>query len=239
LELDRAKRAIRGDWYDEDKQAYVPPRFDELRDHPVRKSGRLAGPGWDWQAPKWNMGWLRGVFTYLFTTVLVLILLACVVLLLTHFARSSRASEKKRTNKAMVLDLSRVEDLPFAAEQMQSDPLAQARRLADSGRFDQAIIYLYGYYLLALDHSRKIHLQKGKTNRMYLHEIHSIPNLRQIVASTMHKFEDAYFGKHPITAEAFEASWAELSQFHRLIQAEQPSKEDVDSADVVIAEAIT
>lgn len=237
VDFDRLQRAVRGDWYDRDQQAYVAPSFEELQDHPVRKSGRLAGPSWKWQPPNWNLSWLRGLFTYLFTFILAIILLACIAMLVTHFARNARVSEQKLANRSIALDMTRAEDLPFPVEQMQGDPLTQARKLADAGRYDWAIIYLYGYFLLALDHARRIHLQKGKTNRMYLRELASRVDLRRIVEQTMIQFENAFFGKHAITAEDFERCWGELDRFHQLLQVEEPQDEAV-SADIVVAEAM-
>lgn len=235
----RARNSIRGNWYDQEQQTFVPPSFEEIEDHPVRKNGRLAGPNWNWQRPNWNLGWLANWLTYSVITVICLILLACLVLLLMHFVRSSSTVERRRTGKSIEIDLTRVEDLPFNVEQMASDPLSQAKLLADSGRYELAIIYLYGYFLLALDQARKIHLQKGKTNRMYLRELASNLDLQAIVEQTMLKFEEVYFGKRSITKTDFDQSWARLDEFHRLLL-EQPVRAPEQSSDsVLIAEAVS
>lgn len=236
-DLDRARKAIRGDWYDRQSETFVAPRLRELQDHPVRTNGRLAGPGWVWQPPRWNMGWFGSWVSYLMMMMVVLILLTCLVLLLLHFTRSYRPNERKRKNLTFEIDLARVEDLPFSVERMAGDPLVQARRLADAGQFDLAIIYLYGYQLLAMDQARRIHLQKGKTNRMYLRELAATAGLQPIVQGTMLKFEEVYFGKHSITSESFEESWGHLERFHQLLHREASGSSDPQPVSTVVAEA--
>jgi len=236
---ERARNSIRGPWYDNEQKSFVPPDFEAIEDHPVRQEGRPAGPDWDWQRPNWNLGWLANWVTYIVITVICLVLLACLVLLLMHFVRSSSRFEDRRAAKSIEIDLTRVEDLPFTVEQMAGDPLTQARHLADSGRYDSAIIYLYGYFLLALDQSRKIHLQKGKTNRMYLRELSPFLDLQAVVERTMLRFEEVYFGKHSISQEEFDESWASLDIFHRLLPG-QSTKSAVDSHDsVLVGEAMS
>ncbi|MCA9180349.1 MAG: hypothetical protein KDA51_02830, partial [Planctomycetales bacterium] len=94
-----------------------------------------------------------------------------------------------------------------------------AMRAMQAEDFDDAIAFLYGYLLLALDQSRLIHLQKGKTNRMYLLELGSLVPLRQNVEVAMLIFEASYFGKHRVTREQFLAVWQQLESFHQMLQA--------------------
>ena len=87
--------------------------------------------------------------SYLMMMMVVLILLTCLVLLL-HFTRSYRPNEK--TQEFDFRDrLGQGGRSAILGERMAGDPLVQARRLADAGQFDLAIIYLYGYQLLAMD----------------------------------------------------------------------------------------
>ena len=139
----------------------------------------------------------------------------------------------------MDIFLAREEALPFSVEQMAGDPLTQARRMADDGKFDLAIVYLYSYQLLALDQARRIHLQKGKTNRMYLRELITTLGLLPIVKGTMMKFEEVYFGKHSISSESFEQSWKELDQFHQLLHNEPKASSESQVGSTVAAEAIS
>ncbi len=87
-----------------------------------------------------------------------------------------------------------------------------------AGRYNEAVIYLYGYMLLALDQARKIHLQKGKTNRMYLRELRSNEALHKIVRQQILAFEDVFFGRYDIDAARFATLWQQLDAFHRLLQ---------------------
>ena len=87
-----------------------------------------------------------------------------------------------------------------------------------AGRYNEAVVYLYGYMLLALDQSRKIHLQKGKTNRMYLRELRSEMQLQSIVSKTMLAFEDVFFGRYEIDRGRFEMLWDQRDEFHRLVR---------------------
>ena len=72
--------------------------------------------------------------------------------------------------------------------------------------------------LLVLDNAHKIHLVKGKTNRMYLRELRrEPPRLRAIMEMSMLAFEQVYFGKHSISAEHFALLWGQLDEFHQLV----------------------
>jgi hypothetical protein len=127
--------------------------------------------------------------------------------------------------RGVEIDLARVEELPFEVRAAALDPLSEAQRLMRSGNYDAAIVYLYGYMLLALDQTRKIHLQKGKTNRMYLRELSRVEKgtLRRIVESTMLAFEQVYFGKHSLSAEHFQLLWEQVDEFNRLVHVAEPA----------------
>jgi hypothetical protein len=218
----KAQGSLRGDWYDRSTESYRPPTMVEASDHPLRKSGRLASPSkaWNWNFPNWNLGLggLRSLFTYTILIALVLILLACLVLLVWHFSGGFRSAPRKRENKGISIDPTRVEDLPFAVDQVSIDPLAQARLLAESGDYNKAVIYVYCYLLLALDQAGKLYLQKGKTNRMYLRELNRLSELQEILSQAILKFEQTYFGRIRLTRQDFEALWSELDRFHHLLQ---------------------
>lgn len=234
----RAFRSIRGHWYDSSEHDFAPPTLRKAEDHPVRIDGRLARPRrpWNWPNFNWGLGGFSRVLFYGILIASTAALLICLIFLVRHFAPGVSGSSQKRSKKSIEIDLTKVEDLPFAVHRMEGDLLGHARHLADAGKFEQATIYLYGYVLLALDQSRKVFLQKGKTNRMYLHELDRFPPLESIAETIMLKFEQVHFGHRSISPESFEQSWNELDEFHRLLRTE-PSKESDYVPGTKVAEA--
>lgn len=220
LDSSKAVRSINGQWWNHDSKSYNSPTAESFSDNPLRKEGRLGElptqPSWNW---KMNFSWLGEVLSYLFITFLALLLIVGLVLFIMHILRSNISSRglAESSSSEIKIDPARVEDLPFEADQWMGDPLSHARKLAQQGRFDEAIIYLYGYQLLALDQSRKIHLHRGKTNRMYLREIELQVRLKELVGLTMDKFEQVYFGKHSLTKPSFLEVWSNLDSFHSLL----------------------
>ncbi|MGN6134986.1 MAG: hypothetical protein ACTHOU_10820, partial [Aureliella sp.] len=63
----------------------------------------------------------------------------------------------------------------------------------------------------------KIVLHRGKTNRMYWHELGSNRQLRELLLPAMLAFEDVFFGRHSIDRERFFAIWNQLDNFHRML----------------------
>jgi hypothetical protein len=226
----KAQGSLRGDWYDHRTETFRPPTMTETLDHPLRKSGRLASPSrawnWNWNFPRWNLGLstLRSFLTYALMSVLVLALVTSLLLLVWHFSGHSRLNAKKHSTKEISIDPARFEDLPFAMADLPSDPLSRARIMADSGDYEQAIIYVSCYMLLALDQARRLFLQKGKTNRTYLFELHDSPDLQVIMSHVILKFEQTYFGRKKLTRQEFEPLWAELEHFHHLLRPVPPSQ---------------
>ena len=88
--------------------------------------------------------------------------------------------------------------------------LDEARRHYEAGNYNLAIIYLYSYELIKLDQNQMIRLAKGKTNREYLRELASRPEVYSILAQTLVPFEDVFFGEHELTRERFEACWNQV-----------------------------
>ncbi len=232
-------------WFDSDADAYLPPEDAPLRDNPLRKDGRVAGPAssWDWwDAFDWDWWdssgaggaggamWGETFFTYFFYTLLFILFIAIVALLTWFLLRDSFPALRQRKNDEsgeIMIDRARIEALPFDAKPDMGDPLAMAKHFVAIGQHDTALVYLYGYMLLAMDQRRHIYLQKGKTNRMYLAEIGS-EELRQVVRPVQLAFEASFFGKHPVGAERFNEIWATLDTFHELA-AREPVASDASA----------
>jgi hypothetical protein len=120
---------------------------------------------------------------------------------------AARASRQR--GKAPATMIERAEALPIAADLSKVDLLAEAKRLAQLGDYSRAVVFLYSHFLVRLDQGHKIRLAVGKTNRQYLRELASI-STRRMLETVMHAFEDAFFGKHRLGRERFEACWAQL-----------------------------
>lgn len=212
-------------WYDSAKGEYRPPKMEGDVDHPLRRNGTVAGPksstasstprggGGTWSGPS---GELVG---YLILIVLGFALLAVTVFLIGVSMRTWLPGRAVREleHKPIAIDPTRVADLPFEAQSEMQDPLAYARHLIAQGKFDEAVIFIYGYMLLALDRAGKITLHRGKTNRMYLHELAIEGRLRDLLTPAMLAFEDVFFGRHAIEPERFRSIWGRLDEFHRAL----------------------
>lgn len=218
-------------WFDSETDSYRPPKVTPFRDNPIREGGWTSAARdrttQDWEWPDWltgaNVDWSSSVFVYVFYSLLTIAAIIVISLVVWFLLRDSFPSLSERRREPVgeiAIDSARIEDLPFEARPDMGDPLAAARELFSRGKLDAALVYLYGYMLLALDRRRHIYLQKGKTNRMYLREIGMTP-LRETVRPVQLAFEDSFFGKHPVNAEEFGAHWQAIEQFHALV-AESP-----------------
>ncbi len=234
-DADRAIKSIgQQTWYDRQADGYAPPRVRDSVDNPLRTQGWIAEKSNEKkiqqaknaQAGKggsnWNFGFQNldpTLFSSLMIAVLAIALVSVIVLLTYHSLRNYMPNRWEANNKkkSIEIDPAKVSDLPFDVQQAtHENPLAEAEALMRAGDYSRAIIFLYGYMLLALDQSRAIELQRGKTNRMYLSELKRQLELRELVETTMLAFEEVYFGKHPLTREQFLASWNQLDKFHEL-----------------------
>lgn len=110
-----------------------------------------------------------------------------------------------------------LEALPVPVAAVDSDLLAEARRLYERGEFSGAMIYLYSHVLLRLDRGHLIRLAKGKTNRQYLREVRARPTVASFFESAMHAFEAAFFGRRELPRDEFETTWRGIDDFHRSI----------------------
>jgi len=227
IDSEKALKKITGGWYNSDSGTYRPPVLSKSIDDTIRQSGwlgsrKISNPPTNTTAPwSWaNLGITGELFGWIVLGSLGTVLLCGLIAIAYYyfgdyvpaFRRKSAAKE------AIKIDITKVEDLPFEVNATNDDPLSYAEALMRAGRYNEAIVYLFGYMLLALDQSRKIHLQKGKTNRMYLRELRSESQLQAIVNKTMLAFEDVFFGRYDIDCARFEMLWQQRDDFHRLIR---------------------
>ncbi len=216
-------------WFDPREGSYRAPRLPPLRDDPVRVEGWRAASknragATAWKRPQWGPR-MSDIFSAI-VIALVAGFLVVTVGLLAYFSLRNYvpAGEHRGGTRSVVIDTARVDDLPFEATRTDyENPLAMAAQWARRGDYRRAIILVYGYLLLVLDQARKIELQKGKTNRMYLRELGTDSPLYPLTELAMLVFEDAFFGNRAITAEQFRSVWKALPEFHRLLDEIEPS----------------
>jgi hypothetical protein len=144
------------------------------------------------------------------------IALAVVITLMFKTFVSRRGSRDDRTEgtTGAASQIDRLEQLPVNLRRSRSDLLGEARRHYQAGEYNEAIIYLYSYFLVELDKAQRIRLLRGKTNRQYLRELRDAPELRSLTARAMVAFEDVFFGGHDLSRAGFEACYSRLDEFH-------------------------
>ncbi|MBI1903031.1 MAG: DUF4129 domain-containing protein [Planctomycetia bacterium] len=204
-------------WYDDDtdEAALVPVS------EPVDPDWSWLTDFWTWLTQPWgfslfgmDLSW--GLILFI---VLAAALLAVLIYVLIRIYQRREREEYPSSDEAPgeADETTRIEALPFPVQRRQGDLLSSARACLESGDYDRAIVFLYSHELVQLDKHHAIRLHKGKTNRQYLRELRPDPDLRVLVEQTMCAFEDAFFGKHRIERERFEACWNRLDEFNRLL----------------------
>ena len=224
--VERAAQSLPiGDWYDKQTQSFRPPEVMPAEDIPLRTAGRVSpsplptptvpqSPSESWFA-NWPVGELAILMQRLVFIALGLGLIALLAWL-TYYALRDYLPEhdQRKHGKVTNIDPARIAELPFESLPPANDPLSAAQRAMQTENYDQAIAYLLGYFLLALDQARLIHLQRGKTNRMYLQELVRHPTLAAIVSSAVVPFEASFFGKHSVARAQFLNVWQQVDAFH-------------------------
>ena len=226
IDSEKALGYISGQWFDKAKEGYRPPVLSRPIDDSIRRHGwvgkaKQTKNQWNWGNWSWaSLGFTGEMFGWIVLAVLGTVLLTGLIMIAYHYwgdyiPAIRRKSDNKQTVK---IDPTRVEELPFEVPVVSNDPLSQAEALMRAGRYNEAVVYLYGYMLLVLDQARKLHLQKGKTNRMYLRELRNEQRLQAIVSKTMLAFEDVFFGRYDIDSARFEMLWEQRDEFHSLLR---------------------
>jgi hypothetical protein len=209
-------------WYD--------PHADRIRVAPLAEEPPLRRPSnWQWddrsstkRSTRLSDFWrlvLQGL-QYLVWIALAVLFTALAYLWMRAVARHERdrywqqlSEEQRRRHEA-----ASIEQLPIPVKRPQADLLVEARRLYQTQRYNEAIVYLFSYQLVQLDRHQCVELAKGKTNRQYVAELHGEPYLARQLTQTMLTFEDAFFGRHPLSRERFEACWSGVDEFNQYLR---------------------
>lgn len=112
---------------------------------------------------------------------------------------------KAKPQPGTLTSVARLTDLPVELSPRVTNMQDEARRLAGIGNYSLAIVYLYSHMLVRLTEARRIQLSKGKTNRQYLRELRSDPELWKFFSRALVQFEQSYFGDHPPSPALFDA----------------------------------
>jgi hypothetical protein len=200
-------------WWDAEKQEVnvaptnVLPNADnflaersELKNDPLQKKTKTSS-NWNW-----NWGWLSIFSLSNIVLILGIILLLVMIGILVFVVIKPDLSFRKNTTKTTqrrVSESQKITELPFDVPITDTGLMATANRYAAEGNYDSATIYLYSYLLVELDHHQRIRLRRGKTNRMYLRELHGEGYLSSRFHTVMLTFERSFFGKHEITRDEF------------------------------------
>ena len=213
VETGRGSLRDQGDypWYDSEGDQV---RRVDLQADAGTDDGPTTAP-----APVLFVDRLLSVFVELIVWVVLLLVFAALVALVIWalFRAEGRQVREQKSRVSTSTGVDRVDGLPIPVAP-QGDLLTEARRLYQAGRFDEAIVYLYGYQLVHLDRHQLIRLARGKTNRQYLRELTKHPPVRDRLEATMVAFEDTFFGRHSLPRSRFESVWNLLPEFQSHVE---------------------
>ena len=222
---DALQRAGSLPWYDADldelRRADVhppgepPSRSDaegqEFEDNTNNSNQQFTGdPSFFWFLLQWT-GW---------ALIGLIILLALFLAIRSLAGRGGDLSlNLPEIRDRIVSDVDRIEQLPIPIKRNLSDLLGEAQRHYEQGNYNEAIIYLYSYFLVELDKAQHIRLLRGKTNRQYLREMYDVPpTMSDLVERTMVAFEDVFFGDHNLERARFESCYRNLDEFQQYVE---------------------
>ncbi|MGI9473465.1 MAG: DUF4129 domain-containing protein [Rubripirellula sp.] len=134
----------------------------------------------------------------------------------------SRGKAKKLSQTPDEQMLERMKHLPAELRRTDVNLRSEAERLMREGKYDQAIILLFGHQLLLLDRIGMLRLNRGKTNRKYVRETRSADRtVAKRLQGTVTAFERSYFGRHTIGQREFSELWNSNEQLEADIERHQ------------------
>lgn len=218
----------------ESESVTVPKNQLDRGDYSDRHESILTNAGdsaWNrWLSGFWDLGrgnsslaaFLR--WMYEAWRLLILIGLGILIAVLVYYLLRSEAfrtffrpGSVDRPAEDLEQQRAKVSDLPFEIDQPLMGLRAQAERFRNVGDYSKAIVYLFSYLLVELDHSHCIRLERGKTNGAYMRELLPWSSLLPTLLPTVRLFELAYFGRREIDRDAFEGIWSKLVPFEEML----------------------
>ena len=236
------KRSVHSVLYDSDGGTIRPIRGSKSidvgdRHDSIAGNDKYTAPSW-WTAFRDLLGEFFSWVFYSWQIILIVCLvslLAVVGFLVLKYGVSFQEHFRRMTtlpDREMEREKAKILDLPFEVEQSMVGLLPQAERYRAAGDFSKAIIYLFSHALVEMDGARCIRLERGKTNRVYLRELRERDSLRSFTSQLVTAFEYAFFGKHPLSQDAFERIWQQLPAFNAYLKQLDAKPSDNPSASV-------
>jgi hypothetical protein len=165
-------------------------------------------------APEFRIEGLGAVAKAVMITALVAVLAAAIWLLVRYGLDRDSPARRKARAAAAVLGTEALEALPEAARRHEGDLLAEAERLAAAGDHAAAMVLFHGWQLVELHGRDLIELGRGKTTRRYAAEVAvAAPPLAGLFRRSNRLFEDAFFGRLPVTPGDFAEVWSRRHEF--------------------------
>ena len=233
MENDLVRKSTHPVWFDAKTGNITPVAVRKNEIDVSDRHSSVATPEPGTNSAWWDSlsGSLSNVFSWLFEgwlTILgvFLVLLALVAGFLV-WRHGSKGGGFFRSREAKDLlaherEKAKIQDLPFEIEQTAMGLLGQAAKLRAAGEYSKAIVYLFSHVLVEMDGARCIRLTRGKTNRIYLQELRGREMLKSFTNQLVQAFEFAFFGKHQLSQELFEAIWQQLPVFEESLKHFEP-----------------
>ena len=233
MENDLVRKSTHPVWFDAKTGSITPVAARKNEIDVSDRHSSVTTPDARTNSAWWDSlsGSLSMVFSWLFEgwlTILCvfLVLLAIVAgFLLWRYGSNGDGFFRSRDAKDLLSherEKAKIQDLPFEIEQTAMGLLGQAAKLRAAGDYSKAIVYLFSHVLVEMDGARCIRLTRGKTNRIYLRELRGREMLKNFTYQLVQAFEFAFFGKHQLSQESFEAIWQQLPVFEENLKQFEP-----------------
>ena len=233
MENDLVRKSTHPVWFDAKTGNITPVAARKNEIDVSDRHSSVATPEPRTNSAWWDSLWgsLSIVFSWLFEgwltilgVVLVLLTLVAGFLVWRHGSKGGGffRSREAKDLLAHELEKAKIQDLPFEIEQTAIGLLGQAAKLRAAGDYSKAIVYLFSHVLVEMDGARFIRLTRGKTNRTYLRELRGREMLKSFTNQLVQAFEFAFFGKHQLSQESFEAIWQQLPVFEENLKHFEP-----------------
>ncbi len=218
-------------WYDADEQRVIPvtvrPQADDSlnRDSrwlPKAERVRSASKPASSTTSAWN--WPSGqIFAWLILGALLIVIVAALVYGFSQaeIELGPRASLQRRLSEAPDEQMiQRMQELPAELRHVTGNLRDQTVQLIQAGRYDLAIITLFGHQLLLLDQAGMLRLSRGKTNGRYIRETRSVDNSAAgLFQRTVGEFERCYFGRYSLVKDEMERLWQDNLELEGIVHA--------------------
>ena len=233
MENDLVRKSTHPVWFDAKTGNITPVAARKNEIDVSDRHSSVATPEPRTNSAWWDSLWgsLSIVFSWLFEgwltilgVFLVLLALVAGFLVWRHGSKGGGffRSREAKDLLAHELEKAKIQDLPFEIEQTAIGLLGQAAKLRAAGDYSKAIVYLFSHVLVEMDGARCIRLTRGKTNRTYLRELRGREMLKSFTNQLVQAFEFAFFGKHQLSQESFEAIWQQLPVFEENLKHFEP-----------------